>query len=91
MVPRQILLNFHAAVFLDCKAIGFGIVIRSGSRSFLAGTHKKLNFFPGSLTAEAIAAYHAVEFALECNGPEVIFEGDALAVLNLTRDLEFFF
>jgi hypothetical protein len=71
--PNLVKTNWDVDLDIPNKKIGVGVVVRDESGTLLASF------------AEAVAPWKAVVFSSELGFPRVIFEGDALEVVNALK------
>jgi hypothetical protein len=81
-VGAMVKLNWDAAVDVQNKTIGLGIIIRNDKGMFLAALSKRVQIEVRPVVAETLTALHAVLFCVEMGYSEAWFEGDALQVVN---------
>jgi ribonuclease HI len=79
---NKIKINWDAALNAKERRIGLGIIARDSRGNFLAARSKTLEYSADPSTAKALAALHAVLFSKERGYGNVIFEGDALQIVN---------
>jgi ribonuclease HI len=79
-------INWDAAVDNRNGRIGLGCIAWNSEGVFLAGRSITKETVADSMMAEAIAAMHAVLFGKERGYKRVIFEGDALRVIQAIND-----
>ena len=75
-------LNFDAAIFEDCNALGFGAVIRNGEGEVLAALAARGLPVSNSEEAEVLACRKALEFVVDARFAELILEGDNESVIQ---------
>ena len=66
----------------ESPSVRIRLVARNESGTFLAAMCKKLRICADPTSAEALAAYYVVEFAIERGYSLVWFEGDSQVVIN---------
>ncbi|XP_059428671.1 uncharacterized protein LOC132162451 [Corylus avellana] len=74
--------NWDAAIAQRNSCVGIGIIARDATGQFLAACGIKTKIIEDPTVAEAYAALHAVLFAKKMGFENVMFEGDALAVVK---------
>jgi ribonuclease HI len=79
-------INWDAAVDLKNGRIGLGCIARNSDGVFLAGRSITKEATVDPTTAEAIAAIYAVIFGKEQGYRQIVFEGDALRVVQAIND-----
>ena len=77
--------NFDAAWAKDHSEGGIGVVIRDHSGSFLAGLSKSGCRVSSAEAAELVAAYEAINFAVDAGFRNFLLEGDNIGVMNAIR------
>ena len=75
-------LNFDAAIFKDCNALGFGAVIRNGEGEVLVALAARGPPISNSEEAEVLVCRKALEFAVGARFAELILEGDNESVIQ---------
>ena len=78
----QYKINFDAAVFVDIKASGFGVVIWNDKGKVMAALSTKGLPMMDNEEAEVLAGRKALEFALDSGFTEVVLEGDNIGVMR---------
>lgn len=77
--------NWDDALDISNKRMGVGVVVRDASGAILASMVTTIPFIRDPTVAEAMAAWKAVVFCSELGFQRVIFEGDALEIVNALR------
>jgi ribonuclease HI len=81
--PKDIIqVNWVASLDAAKKIIGIGIIARDEHGKFLTAISKQESIEVEPVVAETFAALTAITVCLEQNFQDVIFEGDALQVVN---------
>ena len=75
-------MNWDTAIDISQGRIGLGYIARSSNGCFLAARSRTRMARVEPAGAEALAATHAVAFAREMGFGQIIFEGDALKIVN---------
>ncbi|XP_059431643.1 uncharacterized protein LOC132165167 [Corylus avellana] len=79
---NMIKVNWDATIDQGNSCVGLGLLARDANGQFVAARGIKKRIAADPTVAEAIAALHAVIFAKELGFSNVMFEGDALTVVN---------
>jgi ribonuclease HI len=79
---RRCKINFYAALNANDETVGLGIIARNADGRFIGVWGERMKTSVTPMTAEALAALHAVIFARDKGYEDVIFEGDALQVVS---------
>jgi hypothetical protein len=81
--PQHVVkLNWDASIHKASGSIGFGCVARDHLRNFLGAKVSHQQILVNPKMVEAMSAHHAVIFVKEVGFASVIFEGDALQVIQ---------
>jgi ribonuclease HI len=79
---NMVKVNWNAAINQRNACVGLGLVARDEKGKFLVACGINLKITADPARAEALAAFHEVMFAKELGLSNVIFEGDALSIVN---------
>jgi ribonuclease HI len=77
--------NWDAAVDINRKRIGFGVIVRNHDGDALAMISETMDLITDPVTAEALAARRAVEVSQTLGLRKIIMEGDALQIVQALR------
>ena len=72
--------NVDAAVFVELKSVGIGVIVRDWHGHFVAAMCKKLHAPLGPLEVESKAVEIGMQFARQLGLLDIIMEGDSLLV-----------
>ncbi|XP_042984282.1 uncharacterized protein LOC122313374 [Carya illinoinensis] len=88
--PREgvVKVNWDAAYELKNKKMGLGVVIRDGEGEVLVSLCKPSSYSVSAAVAEAEALWRAMLLCIELNFGEVVFEGDALGIIQVACSTE---
>jgi ribonuclease HI len=78
--------NWDVAISQAENIMGIGVIIRDGQGNVIAALSQQVKSKHDPVIAEAIAARRAVEFCIEVEVQEVIFEGDSMLVVKAIQD-----
>ncbi|XP_041026926.1 uncharacterized protein LOC121267121 [Juglans microcarpa x Juglans regia] len=78
--------NFDAALDEQNCVVGLGIIIRNCEREFVAAYSEPQKMKAKAVVAEAIALRRTIEICIEMCFNRVVFEGDALIIINDVKD-----
>jgi ribonuclease HI len=85
--PRNsVKINWDAAVAIEKKEIGIGFIAWDEKGKFLGAVSKKERIAVEPVVAETLTALFAILWCQEQNYHAVIFEGDALQVVNAVNN-----
>lgn len=80
--------NWDAAVDVVRKRMGMGVVVRDHGGELLATQCATKDFITDPRTAEAYAAWRAVELSSQLGLQRIVLEGDALEIVNVLKNDE---
>jgi ribonuclease HI len=75
-------INWDAAIDKSRRIMGVGVIVRDGEGEVVAALHSSQMGITDPATAEAYAAWKAVQFGRDLGLPKVILEGDALVIVQ---------
>lgn len=79
---NMVKINWDATLDKQNQVVGLGIVARDGAGRFLSDCSIKKWMMVLPIVAKVVAAFHTMLFAKEKGFMHVIFEGDALTIVN---------
>ncbi|GMI83380.1 hypothetical protein like AT3G09510 [Hibiscus trionum] len=84
-VAPSVKVNFDAGYKVSEKKSSSGILIRDDSGHLLGSCCRNQNGIQNPFAAEALAAVHGLQFALDMGFSQIILEGDARTVIEKLR------
>lgn len=74
--------NFNGAIFQELEAAGLGVVIRDHEGKVIGALSERISLPPSVEYVEALVGRRAISFAKEIGLQKVIFERDAVNIIN---------
>ena len=82
---QQYKINFDGALFKDENQAGIGVVIRDSKGQVMVSLAQRIPLPNTAIEVEALAAWRAMELALEIGLNKGVLEGDSLILMNALK------
>ena len=85
LAHQQYKINFDETLFKDENHAGIGVVIRDSKGQVMVSLAQWIPLPKIAIEVEALAAWHAMELALETSLNKGVLEGDSLILMNALK------